>query len=437
MVESALPIDLGDGLVLRKATSGDLDALVEFNSLIHSNDDEPSVATGVSTSDLMGKHRPHPTTTPSDFTIVEDASNGAIVSSLCLIPQTWNYDGIEFPATVVELVGTRFEYRNRGLVRRQFEVVHGWCEERGIVVQGISGIPWYYRQFGYEYALHYGTGRIAQRSLAPKLEGDEPVRLRRATVEDAAFIAALEATNRRRWMVTAVRDEGIWRYEIADRDPASDSYSHVSIVERIDGTPVGYFACAILPGDAPWLVSFEVVESASWLEVGPTVLRHLLSVVDARGGGQPEVYAALDLGADHPAYDAMPRILSPTRKSYAFYVRVPDLAEFLTRIAPVLERRLAGSVAHGFSGELPVNLYRTGIKLTFEGGRLVSVNQERMASTVAASFPDLSFLLLLFGYRSLAEIDDWYPDCRIRTNEARVLLEALFPKLPSYLWPAW
>ena len=40
-----------------------------------------------------------------------------------------------------ELVGTKKEYRRRGLVRQQFEVMHEWSAERGELVQIITGIP--------------------------------------------------------------------------------------------------------------------------------------------------------------------------------------------------------------------------------------------------------------------------------------------------------
>ena len=39
------------------------------------------------------------------------------------------------------------------LSRIQFEEVHKWSAERGETVQAITGIPFYYRQFGYEMAL--------------------------------------------------------------------------------------------------------------------------------------------------------------------------------------------------------------------------------------------------------------------------------------------
>jgi len=48
-------------------------------------------------------------------------------------------------------------------------------------------------------------------------------------------------------------------------------------------------------------------------------------------------------------------------------------------------------------------------------------------------FPDLTFLQLLFGYRSYAELDMAYPDCYATHAEAVVLLNALFPKRPSYV----
>ena len=73
--------DLGDGLVLRRANKADAEALVQFNGDLHADPGEDfaeNVAEWV--QDLMTK--PHPTTKPQDFTIVEDTKTGEIVSSL-------------------------------------------------------------------------------------------------------------------------------------------------------------------------------------------------------------------------------------------------------------------------------------------------------------------------------------------------------------------
>ncbi len=53
----------------------------------------------------------------------------------------------------------------------------------------------------------------------------------------------------------------------------------------------------------------------------------------------------------------------------------------------------------------------------------------------SAMFPGLTFLQALFGCRSLPELEAAFPDCVVRGPEPRALLEALFPKQPSKVWP--
>jgi len=52
-----------------------------------------------------------------------------------------------------------------------------------------------------------------------------------------------------------------------------------------------------------------------------------------------------------------------------------------------------------------------------------------------AMFPDRTFLQLLFGFRALEELEATFPDCVVRTVEARAVLDALFPRMPSDGWP--
>ena len=92
-----------------------------------------------------------------------------------------------------ELVGTLPEFRNRGLVRIQFEEIHKWSAEHGEMVQAITGIPFYYRQFGYEMALDLDGRRFGGEAQLPKLkEGEtEPYLIRAAQESDLPFIEKL------------------------------------------------------------------------------------------------------------------------------------------------------------------------------------------------------------------------------------------------------
>jgi hypothetical protein len=125
------------------------------------------------------------------------------------------------------------------------------------------------------------------------------------------------------------------------------------------------------------------------------------------------------------------------RKPYAWYVRVPDLPGFLRLIAPVLEERLAHSPFAGHSGETRLTFYRTGLRLVFEKGRLAQAETwkpEPVGGAGEAGFPDLTFLQLLFGYRSLEELRYAFADCWVSSTNVHLLLEALFPMLPSRVW---
>jgi hypothetical protein len=105
-------------------------------------------------------------------------------------------------------------------------------------------------------------------------------------------------------------------------------------------------------------------------------------------------------------------------------------------VSPALEARLAASAVAGHSGTLAVSFYRNGVRLRLEQGRLAEVEPWPSPGQEEgdAWFPDHSFLQLLFGYRSLGELEHAFPDCAARDPAARALLEALFPRRPSYTW---
>jgi hypothetical protein len=386
---------------------------------------------------------PHPTFSPGDFTIVEDTGSGKIVSSLCLISQTWSYEGIQFGVGRPELVGTHPEYRRRGLVRAQFEVIHNWSEERGEAVQAITGIPWYYRQFGYEMAMTLGGSRGGYRPQVPKLKDgeSEPYLIRPAGEADLSFIAQVYEQSIKRYPVACVRDHALWRYELLGRSEKNVNRQEFRVIETLEKDPVGFLAHRIHPWQGRLDVwGYELRSGVSWLAVTPSVVRYLWTWGEETAAQDPNLELAqfsFALGAEHPVYQVFDKGLPRRAEPYAWYLRVADLPGFLSHIAPALERRLAASPLVGHSGEVKISFYRSGLRLVFEQGHLETVEswQPTVEEGGNAAFPGLTFLQLLFGYRSLEELDHAYADCWTGSDEARALLEALFAKRPSDVWP--
>ena len=432
--------DLGDGLVLRRSTPEDAEALAQFNGRIHGENEVDTQRVAAWTRDLLA--RPHPTLRPNDFTLIEETATGRIVSSMNSIPQTWTYEGIEFPVGRPELVGTLPEFRNRGLVRLQFEEIHKWSADRGDMVQGITGIPFYYRLFGYEMALDLAGRRVGYEANVPKLKDGEtePYHIRPVTQADLLFIAEVYEYAIRRSAIACMRTPEIFTYELNGRSEDNLNHYLTLIIENKTGEPVGYFQHPNILGikglTALW---YELKTGVSWLDVTPTVIRYLWNKGQeyARRDGKTCTSYCLLLGAQHPAYQALGKELPSIYDPYAWYLRVPDVPGFVSHIQPALEKRLAESIAAGHSREIKISFYRDGLRLVLEKGKLTAVEPWKPAPEDggAVAFPGLTFLQALFGYRSFSELEYTFADCWCDAEDVRALINILFPKKLSDVFP--
>jgi hypothetical protein len=434
--------DLGDGLILRRSSPADVEALVDFCSRIHSDAgyDQPDLYIAAWVRELMTSH--HPNFDPDDFTVVEEVATGRIVSTLNLISQTWSYEGIQFGVGRPELVGTLPEFRNRGLVRLQFDEIHQWSLERGELVQAITGIPFYYRQFGYEMAIDLDGRRFGYEAQVPKLkEGEqEPYRVRPARETDLMFIAETYAETRKRNMIICERTPELFRHDL-DGQGLDHIFSLMFVVEDQAGELVGYLKhLSFVSNGSMNAVLYELKAGVSWLDVTPSVVRYLWQKGQeyAKRDGKVCTSFGFVVGEQHPVYDAIKERLPNVRGSYAWYVRVPDLPGFLKHIQPVLEKRLDDSIVKGYSREIKISFYRSGLRIVIEGGRITTIEPWKPSphsDEGNISFPNLTFLQLVFGYRSYEELHYAFPDCWCDDDEARVLLTALFPKKASTIYP--
>lgn len=430
-----LPRDLGNGLLLRWATPADADELAAFNVRIHSdNSDKPDEFLAYWTRDLMNGN--HPTTQAHDFTVVVDTHrDNKIVSSLNLISQQWAYAGIPFRVGRPELVGTDSDYRRKGLVRAQMDMIHAKSAARGEMVQAITGIPWYYRMFGYEMALNLGGGRhfFWNRSGNNKPVAAETYQLRPAVPEDLPQLLQLYPAHCADSLIVRVRDETVWAYELFTAHRESPYAHHVYLVTTAADEVVGYVDYNRW-GQAFLVHEVGVQPGHPWRPVVLFLTRALRAEADALSVELPQPIERIffDLGEKHPVYEALGRQLEHLQPSYAWYLRVPDLPGFIRHITPVLEERLAQSIMSGHSGTIKLNFYKEQMTLVWLNGKLQEVGTyqpERLESGDAV-FPDLTFLQLLFGYRSVAELDHAFADCYMN-EETRILLHILFPKRPS------
>jgi hypothetical protein len=434
--------ELADGLVLRTLSEGvasDRERLPAFYGTVNGEGDSQAVFEGLCTwtQDLINHH---PQTSHDDiFVVVDPAHDDRIVSATLLIPQTWRYEEIPIAVGRPELVGTLPEYRARGLVRTLFNAVHERSAALGHQIQTITGIPYFYRQFGYTMALD-----LDEMATFPlHVPADPPpdtipdFTLRAATTEDIADLSRWHNEMAATRLVTELRSPEEWRHEVVGHNHKSSVAKSYLIVVNNDGMGVGYIELGrnLFNRKKLYCYNYVIGQEASYLETFDDVMLAVRRYCLTEHGECPHLML-FGPGA-HPAlYQLVVRRWggSVRQHGYKWYVRVADPIAFLRHIQPVLERRLEGSGANRYTGELKVGFYNlSGIALHFERGRIVDIITVQGKDGYDASFPWHLFWNIVFGDQTLDEIDAVVPDARANRTKGYVLLSALFPKKQSWV----
>jgi GNAT superfamily N-acetyltransferase len=403
---------LDNGLKL-KSISGpdDAERLIAFNASIF------GAGVGAMTRSLMFHH---PATRPDYWLYIE--ADGEIVSSLALIPWEWRYDEVTLKSGEMGIVGTHEGFRNRGLIRLLDARFKELLRDDGFHLSHIQGIPYFYRQFGYEYALpleEHWRAELHTLSTQPAPR----IRFRLATVEDIPALMRFYEAEARQLNISAVRSADTWRY-LLEQAAGTATESEIWLLET-DNKPVAY--CRIpREGFGDGLIVDEV--SRVDPHTANTLLGWLKSVALERGKpyirfNLPETSDLLRLARSSGVYRA---------GGYQWQIHVVDAARLLRQLSPALERRLADSPFANLTQTVFINLYRSGVELHFEAGKLKAVKAVSRPVRGDINIPPNLLAPLVLGYHSREELSAFYPDLGIY-GQSGSLVDALFPKMAAFL----
>jgi hypothetical protein len=440
--------DLGNGLIARWSTVADVENIAQLASIVFRDKEEetPNQHVYAEIYQLMSGRLP--IMGPHDYAIVEDThkTGNPIVAAVCLQHLEWDYEGIPFLMGRPEDVTTDADYRNRGLMRILFELIHTRSAAEGHLIQGITGIPYFYRQFGYEYALEMSGSQTVQLANIPKAsEGEiEAYTLRDATLNDLPRLKELYQQQLPGYLVTTHIEDAYFQWVLTDwEEPATISKRNLVLTLAIvdmDNVVQGWLS---LPGKRRWsnlyIRNMCLNRSLNIQAMMPSILRALQTygadVPLEKPDGEALHGIKFSLDRNNPVYEAIGKLTSNPVLPDSWYIRIADLPKFIQRIAPVLERRLAASAVASYTGELKLDFYRGGLRLVFDKGHLVTAEDWRstvLNNTADGGFPPRVFFKALFGYRSLADLRHAYSDVWVNND---VLFNALFPVKASWALP--
>jgi GNAT superfamily N-acetyltransferase len=419
-------MELPDGFEFGIVTSGaDLDDLIKFNAVVHGDDDPEEIRRQIDNLPKLDRE--------SNF-YIRNLDKGTIVSTASAIPSVWMYESI--PLTNLELgwVGTLKEYRRKGLARALYTHFEEILQRGKYHMSTIMGIPYYYRQFGYDFILPMGRKvqlRIDQIPV-PKDEADKSIVFREAHHDDIPSLIRLYDEHSKKMLIHAARTKNLW--ELQERFHREFEQEFKTIVIEREGRVVGYFRLCVHGAKklAPQGLWLSVMESS--INTFDDVLQTLQYL---RGRAAEENACRIDfVGA---AINNLCRVAQDLGGhvdiGWKYQIRIPNIARFLDQIRPALESRLIGTMFEGMTRELAINTYEHCYLLHFVDGKIATVKdigmqEVREYRTFRAPPNDLVRLVL--GDYDAEELRNQNIDF-IVSREIKSLVETLFPKRDSFI----
>lgn len=419
---------LGDALVLKSvADEQDVHRVAAFDGQIH----DPGVRDMA--RELIFNH---PYTRPEHWLYVEDTTTSQIISSLCLIPWKLRYNEVTLNAGEVGIVGTLDAYRRRGLVRAQFARHAELLSAGGYDLSHIQGIPHFYRQFGYQYALPLEGGWRVDLHIVPYLDegAHESLTFRQAETtgpageKDLQALVHLYDAAAQNLGISVQRDAAIWRYLLGP-SRRTEMTAETWLIEHPRQAAVGYLRIAEHGfGDA--LIVSEVSDLSA--DAASAALLKLKALAQQRD--KPSI--RLNVPTKSTLVQAARHLGAHDLGTYAWQVHLPDVGGLLHTLGPIFERRIAASPYAGLTQDLCFSLYREAFRLRFQEGKLIQVKALGFHDGGDIRVPPFLVAPLLLGHRTWQELAHIHPDVSVR-REWQHLAEILLPRVDAFLYTVY
>jgi N-acetylglutamate synthase-like GNAT family acetyltransferase len=336
--------------------------------------------------------------------------DGQVVATATLLEENLVVGDTELEVGQVELVATRTDYEHRGYIR----ALMGWCHARSAeleqVAQVMIGIPYFYRRFGYVYAIPMHPYAL----LEAEVECLETIDVRLATDSDIPEIAALQERAQGGFKLFMPHRDETWRW-LLDREG-----THQLVATRRHEF-IGCARTTPFEGDEPMIVA-EI--AASDAEAVAALL------ATARGpGAEREVTVEL-----RPGVPGLAELLGPAPRADWYYVRVPDAAALIAALRPELERRLARSEFATADRLVELSFWESQLAFPIANSHVGPITtggpRQIIVSQGGSGLPPDAIPHLLLG-GGADSLEDRFPDAFL--GDQADLMRVLFPPLSADL----
>ncbi len=337
--------------------------------------------------------------------------DGGVVATATLLDEVLRVGATELSVGQVELVACATSHEHRGYVRALMRWCHALSYTQEHVAQVMIGIPYFYRQFGYGYA-------IPMHPYAPLLptasrdSADTELKVRLAGSADISAMADLQCEAQAHFDVATPHQSECWRW-LVQRDGSANYVAERqgTIVATGRWTP---------PEDDVVLVSEVASRDAE-------ATRALLGDIRSDGTVSVRVH-------NRPHVPGLAELLGADERADWYYVRIEDPGALFSALRPELSRRLSASTLRDADELVELSFWESQLAFTVARGEVGNIStggpRQVIVSQGGSGLPPDAIASLLFGCGA-AGLEDRFPDCYL--GDQRELMVQLFPPVSSDL----
>jgi hypothetical protein len=410
-------------------TDEEVEELLNFHAIVHPEDDREELRRQIERLPGFGREMNY---------YIRDLDTGKMVTALNSIPFVWNYEDIPLNNLELGWVGTLKEYRRKGLNKLLYTHFDNLLLSGNYDISTIQGIPYYYRQFGYDFIIPLDrTVWTRTNQIQPFDEKNPPeymkLEVRLAEKKDIPSMMELLDELNQKLLIYASRSPELWEIQETMKTQFDNEFQSYVVV---DGPKiVGYFRRVkkISKDSSPNKSTMTVIESS--IPTFNGVLRVFQFLyAEALQDDIPLI------GSQGPSFNTLSKVMENLGGSgkprWKYQVRIPNMTSFLQKISPVLERRLEGTMFEGLTYDVTMNTFQNCYKLKFVNGKIIDVTDlgpQQVNENQAFSAPPNDLARLVLGAYSIKEIEQNNIDFIVR-GEVRLIAETLFPKKESSVY---
>jgi len=403
-----------DNLTLRIALDdiNELQRLISFNDAVHQ---EKSLKKYINRLFLE-----HPKRDEIYWIYIEENDSNKMVSSIVLAPLKWDFDGTLIPVCEMTLVGTLTEYRNRGLIGILNQLYEDIMEHKGYIFSVIRGIPYYYRKFGYEFALNLDERIVLNKNQIPSKEVEE-VSIRKATRQDLDFIKSIYNNQNEKFFITNRFNRNNFYFKFMNVD-FDNNFSSTYLIEL--RRKLKSFFSISMSYDS---IGYSLVVP----EVNEECMVKIVQFVNTLSKEKDQI--VFQVNSDTKFSQYICSIGGKKNLGYGWQIRIPNIKKFLHAISPVLEQRIKRSSRKGLTQDVVISDYKKIFTLIFKNGKIEDIDIKKgypFPGSCDVQIPNSFLIKLLLSNRTFEEIKYIVTDSILKPG-SEDLIKILFPKKPS------